>query len=631
MKTRLTTAIMAVWLAAATLGLSACGGAAGDKDAETVGPMTADTQGAPLAAASPSRQASPATGKLIARFGWTSDPSNLNPFIGYESSDYEVWRLNYNLLTGWDAATLAPAPELATSWDISDDGKTWTFHLRDDVKWHDGKPLTADDVAFTFMYIIDNEMGNFTMYTEFIDSVEAVDPVTVRFNCSQPKANMLGMWVPILPKHIWEKVDPASAARDYVNEPPIVGSGPFQVIEYKKSAYVRLKAVDDYWGGDPMIDEVILQTYQNADTMAQDMRSGSLDAAWGVPDAQVEALDALPDIVAWAYVPTGLDELGINCYDSDDSLGHPVLRDPAFRRALNYAVDKEKIKQIAYTGMGITGLSIVQPDKYSEPDWHWAPPHPYEFDIERAKAELDAAGYKDTDGDGWREYRGKPITLRLYSRSESASSQSSGKLIAGWFKQAGINIKLEVIDDGALADKQFNYKGDTFAPDFDLFLWGWGGDIDPNFILSVFTTAQIESWSDCNWSNEEYDRLFKEQQRTIDPDERKKLIDRMQEIFYDESPYIVLMYPANTMAYNERKWEGWVRSPSEDGAVWYTATHLDTYMQLRPAAAKEATGDGGGGLGGGAIGGIVAGVIVVVGAATWLLLRSRRRRQVDEF
>ena len=133
-----------------------------------------------------------------------------------------------------------------------------------------------------------------------------------------------------------------------------------------------------------------------------------------------------------------------------------------------------------------------------------------------------------------------------------------------------------MIDDGALGDKQYAYDGDEFAPDFDMFIWGWGGDVDPNFILSVLTTSSIESWSDCNWSNAEYDKLFLEQQTTIDLQERIDIVHRMQEIVYDESPYIPLVYPLDLEAANKGKWTGWVRAERRQRrlVVQHPARHL---------------------------------------------------------
>jgi len=538
-------------------------------------------------------------GKVTLRLGWTNDPDNLNPFIGYESSSYEIWAINYELLVGFRASDMANAPGvgLATDWQTSDDGKVWTFTITDKSKWQDGKPLTARDVAFTFMYIIDNELGMFTDYVKFIDKVEATDDTTVVFTCSKPKANMLGLWIPILPEHIWSKVKAADVEKSFQNPPPIIGSGPFQTVEWKKGEYVRMVANKDYWRGAPKVDEVIFQTYQNQDTMAQDLKTGGIQTGWNIPAAQFDALNNEPDLESIRAVTIGFDQLGFNCADQKvfpKSTGHPILQDPAFRSALQWAVDKDKIVSIGYSGNAAAADSIITRDFYSaEADFHWTPPaeQAYTFDLDKARQALDEAGYPDADGDGIREYKGEPIKLRLYARTESVESQNCGKLITGWFKDVGLDIDYQIIDDGALGDKQYNYDGDQFAPDFDLFIWGWGGDVDPNFILSVLTTGSIESWSDCNWSNAEFDKLFLEQQTTIDVQERIDVVHRMQEIVYDESPYIPLVYPLDLETANKGKWTGWVRANQDRGAWWYN-TQPDTYVAVHPGSTAPAAASG---------------------------------------
>ena len=239
-------------------------------------------------AADPS--ASPSGGKVTLRVGWTLEPDNLNPFIGYATSAYEVWRLNYDFLVGYDT-DLKPQPELATSWKISPDGKVWTFHLRSGVKWQDGEPFTSEDVAFTFNYINDNQLLNLSTYTNGITKAEVVDDTHVKIYTKAPKANMLRMVVPILPEHIWSKVSGKAATTSYQNKPPIVGDGPFQVVEWQKGKFVRLAANPTYWGGKPKVDEVILELYTNPDTMAQDLKLGTLDGAVDVPPAQFKPLN----------------------------------------------------------------------------------------------------------------------------------------------------------------------------------------------------------------------------------------------------------------------------------------------------------------------------------------------------
>lgn len=584
-------------------------------------------------AASESASPPAAGGKTVLRLGWTNDPDTLNPFTGFEFSSYEVWAINYELLVGFRAEDFANVPGvgLATAWETSDDGKVWTFTITDKSKWQDGEPLTASDVAFTYNYVIENDMAQFLDYLRFVEKVEAPDPTTVVITCSQPKANMLGLWIPILPEHIWSKVDPTRAGTDYQNPLPIVGSGPFQTVEWKKGEYVRMTANKDYWRGAPKIDEVIFQTYQNQDTMAQDLKNGTIQSAWNIPSAQFGALDSLPDLTSIRAVVIGLDQLGFNCADQTKfprSTGHPVLQDPRFRTALQWAIDKEKIVSIGYSGDAVPAETLITADFHPpDADFHWEPEDPYGFDLEQAKAALDEAGYTDGDGNGIREYKGKDITLRLYARAESPTSQNSGKLITGWFEDVGLDIDYEVIDDGALTDKQFNSEDGEFAPDFDMFLWGWGGDVDPNFILSVLTTDQIEGWSDCNWSNAEYDELFLKQQTQIDVQERIQTVHRMQQIVYEESPYIPLTYPLDLQTADTGKWTGWVRANQGKGAWWYN-TQPDSYVAVHPGTAEDAASDGGG-IGTGVIVAIVAAVIVVLGVVL-LLLRRRGGGRAEE-
>ena len=262
----------------------------------------------------------------------------------------------------------------------------------------------------------------------------------------------------------------------------------------------------------------------------------------------------------------------------------------------------------------------------AEADYHLTPPTPYTFDLDKARQALDAAGYPDANGDGIREYKGKPIKLRLYTRSESPEQQNCGKLIAGWFKDIGLDIDLQVIDDGALADKQYNTTGGQYAPDFDMFIWGWGGDVDPNFILSVLTTNSIQNWSDCAWSNPEYDKLFLKQQSTIDVQERIAIVKQMQQIVYDESPYIPLVYPQDLEAANKGKWAGWVRANQDKGAWWYN-TEPDTYVAVHQASV--APGGGGGGSNTGTIVGVAVGAVFVI-VVVVLLLRRRSGRAETE-
>jgi len=574
------------------------------------------------AAASDSPSPSASAGVLTARFGTTFDADNLNPFLGYSGTSYEVFHLTYDFLVGY-GTDLSPRPELATSWETSADGLTWTFHLRDGVKWQDGQPFTAADVVFTYTYIIENELAAFTSYTTNIDKVVATDDLTVEFRCSKPKANMLRLWIPILPEHVWSKVPGDRAGKDYRHEPPLIGTGPFQCVEAEKGSYIKLVRNPYYWGKQPALDEIVMAIYQNPDTMTQDLKTGALDYALGIPTAQFESLASEPGLTANAANLRYFDEVCMNCYDSDDSLGHPVLRDPKFRQAISWAVDKQKVVDVAYGGYATVAQGLITPDV---PNYYWEPAADITFGFDLAKAAqlLDAAGYRDADGDGGREYKGKPIHLRLWARADDVASQNAGKLIAGWLESIGLDIELQTLDTGAISDALYNYKGDTYAPDYDLYLWGWGQYVDPDYILNVFTSSQIEWWNDPIWSNAEYDKLYQQQAETLDPAARKPLVDRMCEIFYTEAPFIITNYEQQLEAYNSDRWEGWTRVPDGTGPAAFINDNIDTYLNLRPKAVEDST-QGGESL----LYVVIAVVVVIVALVAVVLLRRGRGRAME--
>lgn len=585
--------------------------------------------------ASPAASAAGDAGKVVYKVGWTRQPDNLNPFIGFESPSFEMWYLTYDSLVGYDPKTLAPskgenATGLATDWSVSDDGLTWTFTLRQNAKWDDGVPLTAKDVAFTYNLIVNNpeQTSNLTAYTNLITKATAVDDYTVEFQCSKPKPDMDRHWVPILPEHIWSKVPIKDIGKKYQNSPPYVGSGPFKCVEWKKNNYVRLVANPNWWGPKPAIEEIFFTYYTNGDTMLQDIKAGTIDGACNLVPTQVKQLQSDPNIEARAIATDAFDELAFNCYEGP-SKGHPALRDAKFRVAMNYAVDLQKAVDLIMMGSTTPGTTIIPPNYYSDPDWHWEPPADvkYTFDPEKAKQLLDEAGYPDSDGDGVREYKGEPIKLRLVARSESSEEQQMAKLFAGWFKDVGVPVELSVMDSSTLSDTILNYEGDVLTPDYDMFLWGWYLDYDPGSMLSYFTESQIGNWSDCYWTDPEYEDLYKKQSVELDPNTRKEYIDRMQQILYEQSPYIVTDYRPDFEAYNTAKWEGYIAIPDPNGNTLvppFGNGGYANFLTIQPKVAETAVEESGGNT---ALYVGIAIAVVVVLIVVWLLTRRRSRAE----
>ena len=535
--------------------------------------------------------------KLVFRVGSTNDIDGFNPFKIVEIPSYEVMGLTYDYLVDFSPKDSSPAPGLADSWETSDDGLTWTFHLNKDAKWHDGKPVTSEDVAYTFRRILEEKQGLYIDYVRQIEKIETPDKHTVVFKTKDPSVQMLSMLVYILPKHIWEDV-PADETKTFKNSPAI-GSGPFQAVEWKEGQSVRLEANPDYFRGAPHIDEIIFQLYDNDDTMVQALKNGEVDYIQGIPINLFKSLENQEGIETNSAPEPGFTELGFNLYEPTPeaieefgapktSTGNPALLDPLVREAINWSIDEEALTQKILQGEGVPGSTLVPPAlaryhlKLEESEIQG-------FDIERSKELLEQAGWRDTNGDGTVDKDGEELELRLFVRSEAKDEVTVGQFIEDWLKEAGIGLETKAISDTALTDA-------IYAADYDMFIWGWTSDPDPDFILSVLTCDQIMGWSDTFWCNEDYSRMYQEQKEQLDIDERAATIKEMQRIAYENNPYVIFYYDNQTEAWRTDKFEGWTKTPTaaDPGQVAFTFT-TKTYLNLKPLSSGDEAGSGGGG------------------------------------
>jgi len=580
---------------------------------------------ATAASPTPAASAPAEAGKVVLKIGFMEPIDNMNPFIGWSNTVYELYYLEYLRLGGRDVETMQPAPGQGVfkSWEVSPDGLTWTCHLNEGITWHDGEPVTAEDVAFTINYIIDNDISTFTTATQYIKKAVVVDPHTVQIICTRPKANLLSATLFVLPKHIWSKISSEDAVSKFQNTPPVIGDGPFQVVEWKRNDYVRLVANKDFHVGSvgpPKIDELLFMQYQNADTMIEDLKAGNLDAAYMVPPAQFESLENTPGVATAKYTWFNWDYLGFNCY-TGKSRGNPVLRDRRFRVALEYAIDREKIVDTAYYGYAIPGYTFLPPGNYRDPDYSWQPPDGVrrDFDPARASQLLDEAGYEMGPNGIRLDEHGKPIVLRLWATTSSSQGQHAAKLIAGWFRQVGVGTKLAVYDDGVYYDAIWAYEGDTFVPDFDMYLWSWDGYHDAGQNFTCFTTSQIENNNEFAWSNKEFDRLDEVQMTTLDPNQRAEVVRQEQQVMYEDAPCIVLAHPYKLEAYRTDKWTGWQRARYGTGPAFVSGNTPYIYQNIEPRTAAES--------GGGPSSALTLTIVVVAAVAVVAILLVRRARR----
>jgi peptide/nickel transport system substrate-binding protein len=274
----------------------------------------------------------------------------------------------------------------------------------------------------------------------------------------------------------------------------------------------------------------------------------------------------------------------------------------------------------AYNGYAAPGTTILPPNTWQNPDYHWqpSPGQAYTFNLAKAGQMLTSAGYPLKNGVRV-DKQGKPITLRLWATTDNDQAQVAGRLITGWLMKLGLHIQYSVIDSGSLLAGLWNYSGKVYAPDFDMYINDWLGYLDPGETLVTNTTSQIGATNEPSWSNATYDRLCAEQARALDPKTRQALIWRAQQVMYEQSPWIVFAYPDYFEAYNTQKWTGWTRVDNGEGPAFFTAGNVDTYLNLTPASSKAATGSSGHAT--------VWIVAVVAAAAIVVLLVLRRRRR----
>jgi peptide/nickel transport system substrate-binding protein len=512
---------------------------------------------------------------LTLRVGTVEALDSLNPFETALNVGYEVFTLNYDLLVNFGPNN-EPVPGFADTWTQSSDGLTWTFHIRTGMKWSDGQPATSADVVYTYNLELQGTkdggvlgLGYLDPYLKdsFVTSVTAPDPSTVVITSSRPTTKLTHSYIPIVPEHIWKNVNPSNIG-DFLNNPPVVGTGPYQVVE-STSQYVRLLRNQYYWGKQGAADEIVIQYYPSApDTMVAAFKNNELDYIHSPSAESFNQLKTAPNTVALASEGNGFTQLNYNTYTKGGGASTTALQDPAFRQALGYAIDKPTLIQKVLLGYASPGTTQVPP---WEKNWHVDPNDTRTFDIAKANAMLDAAGYP-RGADGTRvDKQQKPLNLRLYTPNTDPSYAKDAQYIQGWFEQLGIKVSAQVLDEGTLVtdealDSTKPIKGQL---DYDMVIWGWVGDPDPNALLQILLTSSIGSTSDSQWSNAQYDQLYDTQNEATTDADRHAAMAQMQQIFYDQAPYDILYYDNNLDAYHTDKFAGWQNQPVVGGAPFF--------------------------------------------------------------
>ena len=560
-----------------------------------------------------------AEGELTFAVGVTQDIDSLNVTVGFLVIDYEIWNLTLPMLTSKAASDFSILPNMAESWTSSEDGLTWTYKLRSDMKWSDGVPMTAEDVAYTITRSVQDGWWNHTTVTGNLTAT-ATDAQTLVVTSSVPDPKLPILDVYIVPKHIYEKIS-AEDLPNYLADDNVSG-GPFQIVERKEGEFIRLVQNPNWFGKKPAMDQLIFRTFETAEAQYNALKAGDLDAVDDVPGkifATIMAGDE-PNITGIAGNQGSFSELAMNSgCPTGIGDGHVALQDPNVRRAINWSLDRQLMVDKVLNGFGkpAVGISASANPAF---DYQVEADQTYSYDPAKANALLDEAGWIDTNGDGVRDKDGVELKLRYFDRSVGGAADTT-PFITGFLKDVGIATDVKTFDEDSLAAIQSKSE-------FDLYTWGWSPYADPDNILSNFTSSAVPTdpavggYNDGNWCNAEYDALYEKQNVELDPVKRADLIQQMHKIFVNDGPYAVLYKYDNLQAFRSDRWQNFERQPAEVGPIMFTQTS-SAYLNLEPVS-----GDSGGG---GSTNTIVVILVVLVAAGVVVtLVRSRRKKSADD-
>jgi peptide/nickel transport system substrate-binding protein len=504
-------------------------------------------------------------------------PDTFNPGQATLAESYVLFRLVYDSMYEYNADGTFSL-ELADSATTSDDGLVWTFKIRDGVKWHDGQPLTAEDVVFTYrFYATHQEFPYMPGYTANFADVQSTPNNEVVITLFAPVSNMDALLFDmfILPAHIWGGMSFDDAAA--FDNAAMIGSGPFKFVS-NDGDIIHLEATKDHYLYTPSIDAIDFKYYKSDELLADAIINDEVDMLYQVPFNQVARLKQAENVEVVTGAPTapGVSDIIPNQLSEDNCAlgmvcsGHPALRDRDVRLALAHAIDKQKIIDTVVLGLGTPGVTLI-PSGLG--DFFNDQLKDYAYDVNEANKILDENGYLDIDGDGIREMPDGSTSLkfRLTWPNDIATATSEANLLKEMWSKIGVDITLESIPSDELADRALVY-------DYDLLIWAWGSDPDPELLLSVPTTDGIESGlNETGYSNPQYDALYLQQQVAGSREERRQIVWKMQEIMLRDVVYIIPFYDVQVQAHRTDRFTGWLTN-----STTLSLERLSNIISLKP-------------------------------------------------
>ena len=494
-----------------------------------------------------------------------SDASILNSILSSDNASSNIIAMLVPGLIGQDpfSGAFTPDGSMSESWTVSEDGLTWLFKLRPGVTWSDGDPVDAADFKFTYDAIASDLVDTPRKSAmEQIESITVVDPLTIEIKFKIVKCDALGdLGLGWLPSHLYA-ADFSDVMTSPLNEAPAVSAGPFVFQSWTRDDNTVLVRNETYWEGAPNTDGMIFRVVPDANARLNQVLNGEIDITPLEP-TQLGAVEGNPDLKIYNFQDDGYDYIGLNLANPEnpqagqDESGnlvaqdpHPILSELNVRKAIAHALDYEAIIDNVYLGQGYQIAANVLPAV----DWAYNNElSPYAFDQDLARQLLEEAGWVDGNNDGVREKDGKSLTLGLLTNAGNKVREDLGVLVQDQLGSVGIQVNYEAIDFGTLVDRLL---GQTY----DMVIIGWTGvGADPND--NVFWESQFDTpgsgFNFVSYQNPEIDQLLKDGYAVpgCAPADRAPIYKRIQEIIYDDVPYVFISGGVGNTAYSTR-WGG---------------------------------------------------------------------------
>jgi peptide/nickel transport system substrate-binding protein len=497
--------------------------------------------------------------------GTIGDASNLIPPLASDASSSTITGHVYNGLIRYDK-NMRFEGDLAESWEISDDGREITFHLRKGVRWHDGEPFTSADVLFTYKLMIDPETP--TAYAERYKQVEeamAPDAYTFKVRYAEPLAPALVSWaMGICPEHLLKDEDISTS--ELARNP--VGTGPFRFVKWDPGEQIVLERNEDYFEGAPYIKRIVYRIVPDTTTMFLELQSGGLDYMGLTPlqyARQTESPAFKRRFNKYRYPAFAYTYLGYN-------LRKPMFQDRRVRQAISYAIDKQEIVDGVLLGLGQPATGPYKPGS-----WPYNPEvQRYPYAPDKARALLDAAGWKDRDGDGVRDKDGQALAFTILTNQGNDQRIKAGEIIQRRLQEVGIEVKLRVIEWASFL-KEFIYTGR-----FDATILGWTIPVDPDgYNIWHSSKTGPRELNFIGYSNPEVDRLLEQGRRVLGVEKRRPVYHRLQEILAEDVPYTFLYVP-DSLPVVARRFHGIEEAPAgimHNFNRWYVPESQQKYTR----------------------------------------------------